>query len=199
MTARMVPAAAEIHRQVNPESRSARMGPSYCAAFLGWFLREEHGTVALAALDGDGRIVGYAVGAPLGYAAISSRHLAWSAAAAVLRRPWVVFARRFRRGLPGRLRVLFGRPADTDAVPRVPQPAMSLVAMGVVESARRMGVGTALVAAFESKALERRMRSVRLSTRADNVSARRFYERCGWKPLARTGEQAYYVRVLSER
>jgi len=197
MAADMLPAAARLHRDVNPESRSALMGEQYCVAFLSWFLRAEHGGVALAALDSSRNVIGYAVGAPLGYPTAASRRLAWVAARAVARRPWLLLAGRFRQGLSGRLRVLLGRPpARVVHEPDLPAPTLSLVAMGVAQSARRSGVGRRLVEAFEARAAERGMRSLRLSTRADNAAARGLYERCGWRPVTLSRVQTFYVRIL---
>lgn len=196
LTAAMVRQAAGVHREALAGSRTASMGTAYVCTFLDWFRHAEHGGIALAALDHQGTVVGYVVGAPLGYARALSRHLAWSAACAVLVRPWIVFSPQFRTGALQRVRLLLGRAQPQSGEPALPAPTMSLVALGVSSTARRKKIGLRLVHAFEEKARALRMHSLRLSTQADNMAARRLYEQCGWQPLAAACGWMYYVRIL---
>jgi ribosomal protein S18 acetylase RimI-like enzyme len=196
MAATMVRQAARVHREALAGSRTARMGTAYVRSFLDWFRHAEHGGIALAALDSQGVVVGYVIGAPLGYTRALSRHLAWSAAYAVLVRPWIVFSPQFRTGALQRVSLLLGRTQPQGGEPTLPAPTMSLVALGVSATARGQKIGLRLVHAFEEKARALRMRSLRLSTQADNVAARRLYERCGWRPVVASSEWIYYVRTL---
>ena len=53
--------------------------------------------------------------------------------------------------------------------------------------------------AFEERAGEMRMASLRLSVYPDNVGARRLYERCGWQALPQPASASgtiYYGLVL---
>ena len=196
MTAEMVRPAAKVHLRALPDSRTALMGESYVSSMMEWFRRTEHGGIALAAIDDPGEVVGYAIGAPLGYPKALSRHLFWISAAAMITRPWLIFKRRFLNGIVGRLRLVATgailQPADLD----LPAPTMSLAAMGVSEAVRRQKVGRRLLHDFEERAVEMGMRSMRLSTGSDNIAARRFYEGCGWRLLSDSGGIVYYFRML---
>lgn len=196
MTAEMVRKAARVHRDALAGSRTASMGEAYIGAFIDWFRQTEHGGIALVALDIHGDVVGYVIGAPLGYPSALSRHLVWVAAGAVLVRPWLFFRQQFRNGVLDRLRLLLGRSLPHSVEPELPAPTMSLVAIGISPAARGKKIGLRLVQAFETRARELQMRSLRLSTRSDNAAARQLYERCGWRPFSASDERTYYFRIL---
>ncbi len=196
MTAEMVRKAARVHIRALAGSRTAIMGAAYARAFIDWFRRREHGGIALVAIDVRGDVVGYVIGAPLGYPRALSRHLVWIAAGAVIVRPWLFFRQQFRNGVLDRLLFLLGRSLPHGAVPELPAPTMSLVAIGVSPAARGKKIGLRLLQAFEAKARELHMRSLRLTTPSDNAAARRLYERCGWRPLSASDERMYYFRIL---
>jgi ribosomal protein S18 acetylase RimI-like enzyme len=172
------------------------MGDAYARVFVDWFRQPEHGGIALVAIDRHSDVVGYVIGAPLGYPRALSRDLVWISARAVVMRPWLFFRSEFRNGVLDRVRLLLGRSLPHRAEPGLPAPTMSLVAIGVAPAARGKKIGLRLVQAFETKARELQMRSLRLSMRSDNFVARRLYERCGWRPFSDCGEMTYYFRIL---
>ena len=198
MSAEMVRKAARVHIETLADSRTASMGASYVGAYIDWFRQAEHGGIALAAIDRRGEVVGYVIGAPLGYPRALSRHLRWVSAAAVIMRPWLFFRQQFRHGIVGRAKLLLGRALPPSGIPELPAPTASLVALGVLSAARGKKIGLRLVQAFETKARELQLRSLRLSTRSDNTVACRLYERCGWQPFLTSNELTYYFRILGE-
>ena len=198
MPAEMVREAARVHLDALAGSRTAIMGEAYVRAFIDWFRQPEHGGIALVAIDSHSDVVGYVIGAPLGYPRVLSRHLVWIAAGAVIVRPWLFFRQQFRNGVLDRLLLVLGRSLLRGAVPELPAPTMSLVAIGVSPAARGKKVGLRLLQAFEKKARELHMRSLRLTTPSDNAAARRLYERCGWRPFSASDETTYYFRILGE-
>jgi ribosomal protein S18 acetylase RimI-like enzyme len=115
---------------------------------------------------------------------------------AMLTRPWLLVTPQFRSGVVDRVRlVLTGAiPARSDLT--LPPPTMTLAAMAVVRASRRKRIGQRLLENFEKRAAEMGMRSLRLSTRSDNVAARRLYEGAGWRLLSDSGELVYYCRTL---
>ena len=80
------------------------MGDTYVRAFIDWFRQAEHGGIALVAIDSHGDVVGYVIGAPLGYPRALSRHLGWVAVGAVIARPWIFFRQQFRHGILDRVK-----------------------------------------------------------------------------------------------
>jgi ribosomal protein S18 acetylase RimI-like enzyme len=200
MTAAMVGKAARLHRDALANSRTAIMGASYVKVFIDWFRQAEPGRIALVAIDSHSDVVGYVIGAPLGYSRALSRHLVWVSIAAIIVRPWLLFRHQFRKGVLDRLWLLLGRsiPHSIELEPYLPAPTMSLVAIGVAPDVRRKKIGQHLVQSFEARARQQQMQSLRLSTLSDNEAACRLYERCGWRPFPASDEMTYYCRILGE-
>lgn len=196
ITAELVPGTAIVHRQVLPESRTALMGHAYVTSFVHWICQPEHGGIALAVITSDGQIVGYAIGAPLGYASALSRHLFWISMTSAVLRPWLIFRPQFRRGYRDRLRLVATGSVPERAKLNLPPPTMTLIAFGVLPALRRKQMGRSLLGAFEKRARDMGMRSLRLSMRPDNAAARSLYESCGWYVLAESAEQVYYAKML---
>ena len=196
LSTEMVPRAAQVHLQTLAATRTAMMGETYVRAFMDWF-RLAEGGVALAAVDDSGNVLGYVIGAPLGYAKGLNRDLWWIAAHAVIKRPCLFFRPQFRNGFVDRLSLLLGNSQVPTAHPDLPFPTMSIVAIGVSKAAQGRKIGMRLMRTFETRAQELNMRSLRLSTRSDNVAACRLYERCGWQAEPASDGQTYYSKILS--
>jgi len=197
MTPEMVPQAARLHRTALGNTRTALMGERYVRVFIGWFRQPQHG-IAVVAIDGRRDVVGYVIGAPLGYIQALSRHLVWISTVSVITRPWLVFRKQFRSGVLGRLLVPLVRTVLQAAKPGLVPPTMSLVALAVSPDSREKRVGQNLMQACEERSRALRMRSLSLSTRSDNATARRLFQRCGWRLSSDSGEIAYYHRILEK-
>jgi ribosomal protein S18 acetylase RimI-like enzyme len=172
------------------------MGPRYVRSFVDWFRRPDHQAIALAAVTVEGQLVAYIVGAPLGYAVQLSRDLRWPSLAAVATRPWLLFTRKFNSGMLGRLRLTLTGTVQSGTEHTLPAPTMSLVAMGVLPAFRRSGIGRRLLEECERRATAMSMRSMHLSTGSDNVAARQFYERRGWRLVSKSPHKVHYGRIL---
>jgi ribosomal protein S18 acetylase RimI-like enzyme len=180
MTVSLVPAVCSLHLLAAANTPSARLGHRYVVAFMSWFVTAGN-TIALVAETEPGHVVGYAIGAPVGYAAALTLHLAWVGATAMIARPWMLFDHRIWATVKARIGFVFSRSAMNTT--GLPGPSMSLVGIAVAPSAEGKGVGFALMKAFEERARTLRMASLRLSVYPENSGARRLYERCGWRPL----------------
>jgi len=196
MTEEAAASAARLHLRVLPESRTALMGPAYVRSWVDWFRRPEHEGIALVAISGDGALAGYVIGAPLGYPTKQSRDLFWPSLAAVALRPWLVLRPQFRQGVLGRVRLTASGALPQEPGLQLPAPTMSLVALGVSPALRRAGVGSRLLDESKARAVEMEMRSMHLSTGADNAVAQRLFERHGWRALSRSGDKIHYGRLL---
>ena len=198
MDEEMIPDVAVLHRQVFSQYMNARLGRGYIKAFLRWFCSANR-AVALVAVDHNGRIVGYVVGAPVGYGKKMNRDLSWVALVAMVLRPWLLGNTQFRKKAITRLRILLGLSQGSHPEPDLPTPTLSLVSIAVSPSAQRQHVGKRLMEEFEQRGCQVDMRSARLSVYPDNRGARGLYERCGWQsvpgPTRDTGEM-YYFRVF---
>jgi ribosomal protein S18 acetylase RimI-like enzyme len=200
MTHSQIAGAVAVHRRAFAGYMNTRLGAGYVAAFIRWFVDSDD-AVALVALDEHARVVGYLVGAPLRRGGAISRHMLVPGILAGVRRPWRALDRRIRRTALGRVGALLGRAMPSAPAPALPEPAWSLVGIGVDSAARGLGHGAALIRAFEQQARARGARALRLSVYQENAAARRLYERCGW--LAHEvppppGFAMYYFKPLAE-
>jgi ribosomal protein S18 acetylase RimI-like enzyme len=187
----------DVHLEAFKGYMNASIGSAYVRGFLWWFSRRSDG-IALAAVV-DGESVGYVVGAPVGYERAMSRDLFWVVARSLTLRPWLLFQRRIVNRLSQRAyKLLRGDRIPSGSVPDLPEPVMSLVGIGVSAAGRGTGVGGALMREFESRCLNARMRSMRLSVYSTNTAARKLYERAGWSLFVPEGggDAVYYYRIL---
>jgi teichuronic acid biosynthesis glycosyltransferase TuaC len=180
----MLDATVELHLDAFAGHLNTLLGRGYIKAFVRWFVRDE-GTIAIAAVDENQKVVGYALGAPLGYAARLNRDLCWGVVVRILTRPWLIFNVRLWIVLVERIKSLIGLRQDAPQTVELPGPSMSLVAIGVASSQRRSKIGQCLMRAIEGGARDFRMRSLVLSVYENATVARSFYEQCGWRPCSR--------------
>jgi ribosomal protein S18 acetylase RimI-like enzyme len=195
----MISEVGKIHCEAFAGYMNARLGSSYIAAFLRWFLKEER-AVALVALDSKRKVLGYVLGAPVDYGPQMNRDLVAVAAASVSMRPWLLLSRSFWKTIIGRLRS-FVFASRYKSRFECPDPAMSLIAIGVARSARGQKVGLCLLRAFEDKARNLGIRSLQLTVYPNNLVARELYETNNWAPLqCEPGENGaiHYIRILVE-
>ncbi|HKI85669.1 MAG TPA: GNAT family N-acetyltransferase [Thermoanaerobaculia bacterium] len=191
---------ASIHLEAFNGYMNARLGSGYARAFLRWFMNDPQ-ALALVARQGNGVLAGYVVGALEPYGKRLTRSILPAAAIALAARPWLLLDRRMVRTILGRLHLLPAGRTEQREKPVLESPVASLVGIGVAPSARRVGAGSALVAAFEDEARELGARSLRLSVYEDNLAALALYERCGWRvaDLPRPpGAALYYYKTLPE-
>jgi len=195
-----VPEVGQIHKEAFAGYMNTRLGASYTRAFLRWFLTSK-GASALVAREPHGTIVGYVLGAPIDYGPAMNRDLLFTAATSVIIRPWLFFSQTFWTIVAGRIRSTFNIAPAHKPVFRYPEPAMSLVALGVASCARGKKIGLCLLLAFEDKARELGVRSLQLTVYRTNVAARKLYEANGWTALQEeAGEETaiQYFRYLQD-
>ena len=190
----MVQAVARIHVEAFAGYLNPRFGMAYITSFISWFVHDKE-AVALAAVDAHRRAIGYALGVPTEHGHRPYRDLQGMAVRSLLLRPWLLIDARFWQVAKSRLRVLLKR-KRTNHHQDLPNPIMGLVGLGVDSSYRRQGVAVHLLEAFQEKAISRKMQSLSTWVYMDNTSARRLYERCGWKPcrdsLTERGSLRYF-------
>lgn len=187
-----------VHRKAFAGYMNTKLGRAYLCAFFDWF-RKDESAIALVALV-DGKVGGYAVGAPYGYQDRMSRDLFGSALTATLIRPWNFFDSRFRARIRKRLEGLISQVPAEDGEPIPPRPFAELVAIGVSPDLRGKHISDMLMESFESEARLQGMKSLRLTVYKDNAPARRFYERCGWLAWPTPGGEFiyYYLKFPPE-
>lgn len=176
----MLDGVVELHMDAFAGYLNTLLGRGYIKAFVKWFISNK-GTIALVALDDRKKVVGYALAAPKGYTRKLNRDLFLGTSVRTLMRPWLVFNVRFRKVLVGRLKSLLRLQQNSSQTFELPEPSMSLVAIGVGSAQRRSKIGQRLMRAVEDEARKLQTRSLILSVYEGATTARRFYEQCGWQ------------------
>lgn len=193
----MVDAVSEIHLEAFRGYLNARLGVRYARALIHWFARQE-GAIALAAVDGNHRVVGYAIGASSTLTQNLHGALFWVTVGSIVLRPWVILDRRLWK--VGYARFINKRnDSDAGLEQDLPEPVMSLFGIGVKPSHRQRGIGLRLLRAFEERAKSLKIRSLLLWVYADRTATRHLYEKCGWQSCSGSMESTgvvKYVRIL---
>lgn len=184
MTKNMVTEVSSVHLQAFKGAMNTRLGKTYVRKFLDWFVQSEGGIALVAILKAGGneQIVGYVVGAPLGYGKAMNRDLFWVASWNIIIRPWLFSSDQFRSTIKARLIAFFKLQHDQISKIDLPLPAMSLVGLAVMPNQQGQNIGKELLLAFEKRARDLRMRSLCLSVYPENSAARHVYEKCAWVP-----------------
>lgn len=184
MTAAVISDVVEIHLESFGGYMNARLGSGYIRAFINWFCHARD-SIALVALDGSGKVIGYVVGGRWDLYEKMNRDLLWPAVVAIASRPRLLLDGRFFQLAVSRLWLIASRihPCGQSRGFALPEPTMALVALGVLSSVRGKGVGQRLARAFEARAQELKMSSMILAVYPNNIVARKLYEKCGWESL----------------
>lgn len=193
----MIPAVSRLHLEAFSGYLNARLGAGYASTLIGLFVREKE-AIAIAAIDRNYRVIGYAMGIPSNLASRLRQDMFWVTARCLILRPWLLFDRRLWKAGEARLRN-FVAPLDVRPSSDLPEPTMSLFGIGVALSHRKTGVGLRLLQAFEERARTLEMRSLLLCVYEDKKETRRLYEKCGWRLCPNTIGQTgvvKYVRLL---
>ena len=187
-----------IHKAAFAGYTNTLVGERYLHAFFRFFMSDNKAIALKATLDGE--IVGYVVGARVGYGKAMRQETLWPAVTGILTRPWLIFKKRFREALSRQISsILHANQQTNPDEPDLQAPIYSLVGIGVDPTIRGKRVGQQLTRAFEQEARRLAAKSVRLSVYGDNRSARRMYERQGWETLnddVQDSRLIYYFKRL---
>lgn len=191
----MIRAVSSVHLEAFAGYFNARLGSGYATSLIKWFSHEKR-AIAIAAVDSHRKVIGYAIGAPVGHDRALKRELFWVSARSLILRPWLLCDGRFWAIGKTRLRNLVG-PREVSRSLDLPEPTMSLVAIGVASSGQRKGIGLQLVQAFDERARALKMRALLLWVDEDRAGTRHFYERCGFRPCADSVDGSmFYCRLF---
>ncbi len=198
-----IPEVIQVHQQAFQGYLNTQLGDLYLKTFFEWFISAKN-AISLGAFDQKEHIIGYVVGAPLGYRLDLEKKLIFPAILGALLNFWIIFSPRFRKIVLDRLgfynskRQLGGQLSSP--IDEIPSPTISLVGISVLPSARGNKVGEILMMSFEEQALLQNIKAMRLSVYPDNVAARKLYERMNWKvyyQLSDPDSAMYYYKVLA--
>jgi ribosomal protein S18 acetylase RimI-like enzyme len=167
-----------LHELVFEVYIGVRLGKFYIRSMFEWYISENEKYSICLSAKSDHRIVGYVIGAPLGYSKNLSLRLLLPALYGAVKNPSLMFSSKTVSQIYTRLASMLNREPLAN---ELPTPIISLVGLGVVPEARGKGVGKLLVNSFHELASQQNYQSIRLSVYKENNDAIRFYQGLGWK------------------
>ncbi|GBE29676.1 hypothetical protein BMS3Bbin04_00698 [bacterium BMS3Bbin04] len=185
----------DVYQEAFQDSASGKMGRRYARNFLSWFMTCEDG-IALTAVEGK-TVLGFVVGAVMGYQKNLNRYMFWTVFWSLIRRPHLWIKKDIIRNIVARVQVVLGMHSKQVSATGVhyPQPCMSYVGVAVSSKARGKGVGKKFNSTFLNICENSdRIVAVRSTSHEDNVPACRIYVDLGWKEVAKN--EAGYIEWL---
>jgi len=198
MTSGMLPDLAMLHMRGFCGAMNTQLGRRYVYACIKWFFQLEGG-IALVAKDHTDGQLGYLVGAPSGYGRRMNRDLLGVASRAIFMRPLLLFSQQFQCAIKQKIAAMCRKSREQEMPVDLPLPIMSLVGLVVDPHVQGQQIGKLLVEAFEAKARDFHMRSLKLSVYPENSAARRVYEKCGWTSCENAinpGKALFYYKIM---
>ncbi len=188
--------SVDVHMNAFSGYMNTSIGKRYAFRFLEWF-QARNDCIALVA-ELAGTVVGYTVGAEIGYNKILYRDLFWTVAFGAFAHPFALIHKGAVRQIKIRMLSLFGLIAPPPNIsPDLKSPVFSLVGMAVSDKAGKKGIGTMLAKAFEVEAKARGAKSIRLTVYSTNMRARALYFAQGYSVAEVTNaEYLYYYKNL---
>jgi len=168
------------HFQVFHGYLNTQLGRTYIHNFLRWFSTYEDG-FSYVVLDPSGKAVGYLVGASEGYHYQMNKALMFTVFKSLLRNPLLLLNNNLLKVLFNRIKSMFKLEGTNSHNSNLSEPIALLISIGICQSSQGRGYGSAIVRHFEDNVTERGFKSIVLSVYSENLVARKFYEKNGWK------------------
>ncbi|MCB2213411.1 hypothetical protein KQI52_14950 [bacterium] len=181
----------DVYLQAFHDRPSGKMGRAYARQFLRWFMNYDHG-LAFAAVEGRD-VLGFGVGAVLGYQKQMNRAMFWTVFWSLLPRPWLWANKDVLHNVTVRIKVALGlykKPASAPDI-HYPAPTMSYVGAGVSDKARGKRVGKKIYTAFSTTTENSgKYKAIRGTVHETNAPVNKILSGLGWKEMA-TDENGY--------
>lgn len=185
----------QIHLRAFKGYMNASLGKNYVCKFLNWFITSKIST-AFVVTD-ENKVIGYVVGATIGYDAELNRELLKTGIYSIITHPKIFFHRHFIETIKVRLKMMINEKKLLIKVNNEPSgKGISLVGIAVDPLFSRKGCGTLLMQSFENSAKNLGYKYMRLSVYDVNEKARILYSKNGWKVLKIDGAIIYYYKEI---
>jgi ribosomal protein S18 acetylase RimI-like enzyme len=195
MTHNDVNEVTDAHLRAFKGYLNASIGRSYVCEFLRWFINSPIG-ISLV-LESEGKLIGYVVGAKLGYNKELNKALLKTGIISIVAHPGVLFHRHFIGNVRNRLKSLFSKGTKFESANIEPAGSgVSLVGIAIDPQCSKKGGGSLLIKAFEKESIQARYNYMKLSVYEINQSALNLYTRNGWQLLSNESPVLYYYKVI---
>lgn len=182
---------ALLHLETFKDYPSTKLGKIYIKAFLKLFLESKF-SICFVAVESK-KICGYVVG--IENDKLKTKKILHIILFCLLKRPYLFFNKKILKKIYSRLRNFFK--VNDKLLPDLPNPFISLVGIGVDPKKRKAGIGNLLMESFEKEAMRKRYKAMRLSVYNENFTARKLYEKRGWKSFHLPFDYLYYYKILN--
>jgi len=186
MEIKHVDEVTSVHMDIFKGYLNVMLGKRYNSSFFKWFIDEDK--IHLLGISKTGSIIGYVVGAELGYQKALTRALLPSAVLTVIKKPWFLVNKKVLKVIGKRLKLLIylKKRARQDSGSNK-KKTISLVSIGVADPDNNTGMAALLENEFVKQARNMGFDFARLSVYLDNDRAIGFYRKKGWK-IQETGD-----------
>jgi ribosomal protein S18 acetylase RimI-like enzyme len=184
-----------VHLRAFKGYLNASIGKNYVRKFLKWFIKSSIGVSLI--LENDGKVVGYVVGAQLGYNKELNKSLFKTGIISIATHPGVLFHTHFLRNVRNRLKSLLNRSTKSEGKYIEPLGSgISLVGIAIDPLCSQKGGGGLLINAFEKQAIAKGYNYMKLSVYEMNVAALNLYKKNGWQLLSNESPVLYYYKTI---
>ncbi len=185
----------KVHMEAFKSHINVLLGVRYNSAFFNWFVNNN--TIHFIGLNNDDIISGYIVGAQVGYQRSLTKKLLPIALVALLKRPHILLRQKIIKAIWGRTVGLIRNNNGNKIIQEFQNDRIiSLVGIGVLESIRNKGLAQMLEAEFINEAKKSGFNIARLSVYKDNLRARNFYIKLGWKMIDSSQDIINYIKRI---
>lgn len=193
-------AVTNIHCVCFPNSRSTSLGKRFVHKMYRWFLKNQPLLAFVAEVNKTP--IGFVTGAVGDYGRGVFASATLQILCGLIQNPRLLLSRSIFREWNTFIKWRFSnRTRSNDPSPREILTRAGVASIAVLPNYRGLGIGVALLGAFEHAAEKQNVAVLTLSVERDNAGARRLYERCDWH-LASEDEahnSAYYhKRTLAD-
>jgi ribosomal protein S18 acetylase RimI-like enzyme len=183
----------ECHKQAFPRQPMTEMGSAWLNYLYSYYLKHPKG-VSIVAVDDKGQVVGFAVG---GDNAIRGEFIKRATCRYFYLFPMKFFTKAILRKKFVRKLVPKLKSHSLGIIPEDVQEILKksgvLLSIGVIESCRGTQIASRLIQKFFDVIIQD-YETARLTVHADNLRARKFYEKNGWRVIYEDTEEAKYIK-----
>ncbi|BDQ04007.1 hypothetical protein [Ignavibacterium sp.] len=200
-----------IHRETFKDHYNSRLGNHYTKEYLKWLsTKNEFDSFIICAFDEDEkRAIGYICGARLGFQSKMNRDLLVPTILSFLKKPWLIFDKRFFLFLAPKFRTLIGKEEYSEISKyeqQLKQPIYSVISFGIDSSFKSgMNLGFFILEDLYKKFFEelkkRNVGTVRATIRKNNQNIIKYYTMKKWtqSPIEGDSQTIFFYKEVSSK
>lgn len=198
-----------IHRETFKDHFNSRLGNHYTKEYLKWLnTPNEYESFLISAFDEDEKkVIGYICGAKLGFQTKMNRDLLIPTLVSFIKKPWLIFDKRFFLFLAPKFRTLLGKEEYKEInnyESQLKQPIYSVISFGIDSSFRGgMNLGFFILEDLYKKFFEELKKknagTVRATIRKNNENIIKYYSAKKWSrsPIEGDSQTIFFYKEVN--